>query len=162
MEETLNVLKKDKLSSTRASTSLLMAGFAKFCGGWLLCMSLPAILPEESYTIISIFIFSLMYLIIVGPVYLKSILKLVFSAGKAAMAVLLFYFLLFTCWGFWDNSGAGNTVEYLVLALSTGLGGALLAGFVMLSKKAGWILIVAPFALAAKLGRRLTSIVRKT
>lgn len=161
MEETLDALEQDGLSDKIAGKENLTLGLLKFFGGWLVFTSLAAVLPEWSYSILDIFVLSLAYLVLVLPVYLRAAMKLVFSPGKAAMAVLLFYFLLFVCWGLWNNNSAEPTVNYLVSSIYDGIGAAALAGSVMISKKVVQVLVVAPFALAARLGRLLLSIGRK-
>lgn len=161
MEETLDTLQQDGLPSESTGRETLTLGLLKFCAGWLVFINLPAVLSEWSYTIMNIFMFSLMYLVLVLPVYLKAVLKLVFSPGKATVAVLLFYFLLFVCWGFLGNSYEKFTTDFLISSLYTGIGAVGLAGFVMISKKAGQVLIVAPFILVTRLGRRLATMVWK-
>jgi len=161
VEDTLDTPQQNGLSGESTGRETLTLGVLKFFAGCLVFSNLPAVLSEWSYTIVNIFMFSLIYLVLVLPVYLKAVLKLVFSPGKAAVAVLLFYFLLFVCWGFWGNSYEKFTTDYLISSLYTGIAGAGVAVFVMISKKAGQVLIVAPFVLVARLGRRVTSMARK-
>lgn len=149
--ETSRIRRRESPSMTPLTRELV-----KFSVGWLLLCGLSGILPGYSYNWPTVTLFTLMYLVFTGPLYLQSCLRLILPRRKAFAAVLLFYFLLFTCWGFWENSVLYPSTGSLLSPVSTGVVGALIAGGVISLKKVYLTFVVLPGGFVIKLLTRLT------